>query len=301
MELLDADKTRALLPYVALAGQIEGMLRDRRAGLVYAPPRLSMPMPGGSTLLLMPAGDIDIAITKLVSVHPSNAGGRLPVVQAEVIVMEAQTGKRLVVLDGAVVTARRTAALSLLAARLLAPNPSGPLFVIGAGVEGRSHVEAFVEGLGVREVYVASRTWEHAERLAAYARSLGVAARAVREPSEVLDRATLIVTATTSREPVLPEEVRADAFVAAVGAYLPDMAELPAGLVRRARLYVDTLEGTQAEAGDLIMAGVDWGQVTQLEDAPGLPRPQKGPVIFKSVGHALWDLAAARLARVGME
>src|SRR5437868_1071606 len=63
MELLTADKTRALLPYVTLAEQIEGVLRDRRAGLVYAPPRLSMPMPGGATLLLMPAGDSDTAIT----------------------------------------------------------------------------------------------------------------------------------------------------------------------------------------------------------------------------------------------
>src|SRR5439155_13530104 len=103
--------------------------------------------------------------------------------------------------------------------------------------------------------------------------------------------------------PVLPEGVRDDTFVVAVGAYLPEMAELPAELVRRsselATLYVDTLGGARAEAGDLIMAGIDWARVTPLEEALDAPRPDKGPVIFKSVGHALWDLAAARLAHLG--
>src|SRR5207244_1175213 len=74
-------------------------------------------------------------------------------------------------------------------------------------------------------------------------------------------------------------------FVAAVGAYLPEMAELPPGLVRRSRVFVDTLEGAQAEAGDLIMAGIDWSGVTPLEEALDAPRAGKGPVVFKSVGH----------------
>jgi 1-piperideine-2-carboxylate/1-pyrroline-2-carboxylate reductase [NAD(P)H] len=84
--------------------------------------------------------------------------------------------------------------------------------------------------------------------------------------------------------------------VAAVGAYRPEMAELPPQLVRRARLFVDALEGARAEAGDLIQAGVDWARVTPLEDALNVPGDQGKPVVFKSVGHALWDLAAARLA-----
>jgi 1-piperideine-2-carboxylate/1-pyrroline-2-carboxylate reductase [NAD(P)H] len=300
MELLDADSTRALLPYPALAEELERVLRDRQARLAYAPPRLPVTLPGGATLLLMPAVDGELAITKLVTVHPSNAGGDLPVVQAEVIAMQAGTGRRLFVLDGAVVTARRTAALSLLAARLLATNPSGPLLVVGAGVQARAHLEAFVEGLGLRKVYIASKTQAHAEGLAAHARGLGITARAVGEPGEVLEQVPLVVTATTSREPVLPEAVRDGTFVAAVGAYLPEMAELPAELVRRSRLYVDTLEGARAEAGDLIMAAVDWARVTPLENALDAPRPENGPVIFKSVGHGLWDLAAARLARTVM-
>ena len=71
---------------------------------------------------------------------------------------------------------------------------------------------------------------------------------------------------------------------------------LPPDLVLRSRLYVDTIEGVRSDGGDFIQAGVDWAQVTPLEDALGGPAPGHGPIIFKSVGHALWDLAAAKLA-----
>jgi ornithine cyclodeaminase len=243
----------------------------------------------------MPAADEELAITKLVTVHPQNITQGLRSVQAEVLVFEARTGRRLLWLDGESVTARRTAALSLLAAQTLAPNPAGPLLIVGAGVQGRSHLEAMTQGLGVRQVYVTSRNPAHASDLAVYARSLGLDAQPIARPEEVLDQASLIVTATTSPEPVLPPGVRSDTFIAAVGSFQPDRAELPPALVQRAQLYVDTLEGARAEAGDLIRAGVDWAHVTPLEEAITQPKPTIGPVIFKSVGHALWDLAAARL------
>ena len=299
MRYLDAEQTRQLLPYSALADSLREMLADKQAGKAHAPVRTSMPLPGDSgdaVLLLMPAHDERLAITKLVTVHPRNAERGLPVVQGDVLVMDVATGERLVLLDGTVVTARRTAALSLLAARLLAPDTRGQLLVVGSGTQARSHVEAMREGLGVETVYITSKSMVHAEELASYGRELGLDAHAVSTPDEVLSRVSLIVTATTSTIPVLPPNVREDAFIAAVGAYTPSMAELPPGLVGRSSLFVDTLEGAQAEAGDLIQAGVDWSQVTPLERALDIERPESGPIIFKSVGHALWDLAAARLA-----
>jgi ornithine cyclodeaminase len=295
MDILDEATTGALLPYPALAEAIRTMLQARRAGAVYAPTRLTMPIGDTGTLLLMPAATAALAITKLVTVHPHNDALHLPSVQAEILVLEATTGRRLYLVPGAIVTARRTAALSLLAAQLLALRRDGPLLIIGAGVQGRAHLEAFVAGLGVRQVYITSRTFAHAEQLAGHAQRLGIAAAALADPTAVLDEATLIVTATTSAQPVLPDRIRSDALVCAVGAYLPTMAELPASFVQRARLYVDTLEGAQAEAGDVIQAGVDWADVTPLEQALTQSRPQTGPILFKSVGHALWDLAAASL------
>lgn len=300
MEILDARQTAERLPYPALADSIRGAMVSRRNGELEAPARTVLGLPEGGTLLVMPAADEELAVTKLVTVHPENAARNLPTIQGEVVVMEAGTGTRLGILDGSVVTGRRTAALSLLAAQTLAPHPEGPLLIVGAGTQGRAHLEAFHEGLGVSKVLVYSRTKESAEALAGHAADLGVEARVVESPESALDEVGLIVTATTSHEPVLPESLPEKVFVAAVGAFNPDMAELPPGLLRASTVVVDTLEGTKEEAGDLIQAasaGVfRWEDAVELETLLRRDGTPTGPVVFKSVGHALWDLAAARAA-----
>jgi 1-piperideine-2-carboxylate/1-pyrroline-2-carboxylate reductase [NAD(P)H] len=303
MELVSSENTMVLLPYLKLAEALATVMREKARGTAYAPARLVVPLAEGGVLLVMPAADDEIAITKIVTVHAGNSrpDRALPTVQAEVLVMDAKTGKRLAILDGEVVTGRRTSALSLLAAQTLAPVCEGPLLVVGAGTQARYHIEAFVEGLGVRRVFIYSRTSSKAENLAEYTRSCGegVEAWSVGDVREVLPEVTLVVTATTSVTPVIPDEgagVRADAFIAAVGAFTPTMTELPPALVNRSHVYVDTFDGAQAGAGDLIQAHVDWLGVVELGDALDGERPTGKPVIFKSVGHALWDLAAARLA-----
>ena len=302
METFDAGETAARLPYAALADAIREVALARSSGTVQAPPRLALPLLAkpGAILLVMPASDEDLAITKLVTVHPENPGHGLPTIQGEVVVMEASTGTRRGLLDGATVTARRTAALSLLAARELAPRPDGPLLILGAGAQGRSHLEAFREGLGVSEAYVSSRTRGSAESLVALAKDLGMDATVVEDPEEALAGVSLVVTATTSREPVLSGAVTEGTFVAAVGSFEPEAAELPLGLVADATVVVDTMEGAREEAGDLIRAekagAFRWGGATELEEVlRGRDRPS-GTVVFKSVGHSLWDLAAARTA-----
>lgn len=300
VRFLDAESTQALLPYPALAEALREVLASKRSGEAHAPPRLAVPLGDGASLLVMPAAEARVAVTKLVTIHPTNAARGLPTIQGEVVAMRAETGERLGALEGATVTTRRTAALSLLAARALAPRPDSALLVVGAGTQARSHLEAFHEGLGTKRVFVFSRGEEKAHALTEHARKLGMEASVVGNVGEVLGEASLIVTATTSAEPVLPEEIPADVFVAAVGSFRPDMVELPAALVRSAnRVVADDLEGAREEAGDLIQAertgALSWDDVLPLEDALDAGRPQ-GPVVFESVGHALWDLAAARLA-----
>jgi 1-piperideine-2-carboxylate/1-pyrroline-2-carboxylate reductase [NAD(P)H] len=300
VRFLGAEETAARLPYVDLAESIREMALKRTSDKVQAPARMALPLPEGGVLLAMPASDEHIAITKLVTVHPENAGHSLPTIQGEVVVMEAATGRRLGLLDGSVVTARRTAALSLLAARELAPRPNGPLLIVGAGTQGRSHLEAFREGLGTSRVFVTSRTTERTAALADYAENLGMEARAVEDPEAALDEASLVVTATTSREPVLPEAAPDGVFVAAVGSFEPEAAELPPALISRSTVVVDTLEGAREEAGDLIQAertgALSWENAVPLEDILRTSERPEGTVVFKSVGHALWDLAAARTA-----
>jgi 1-piperideine-2-carboxylate/1-pyrroline-2-carboxylate reductase [NAD(P)H] len=290
VEILGAEETASRLPYPELADAIREV-------------RLALPLPEGGVLLVMPASDAEISITKLVTVHPQNAGRGLPTIQGEVVVMQAATGSRLGLLDGAVVTARRTAALSMLAARELAPRPDGPLLLVGAGTQGRSHLEAFREGLGVSKVFVYSRTTESAAALAEFAARLGMDAGVVARPEDALGEASLLVTATTSREPVLPEGLREDAFVAAVGSFEPEVAELPPALISCSTVIVDTMEGAREEAGDLLQAegagAFRWERAAALEDALRWPERPGGLVVFESVGHALWDLAAARTAFSG--
>ena len=124
--------------------------------------------------------------------------------------------------------------------------------------------------------------------------------RVVDGPEEAINEVSLVVTATTSKEPVLPEEVPEGIFVAAVGSFEPEAAELPAGLVSRSTVVVDTLEGAREEAGDLIQAqrvgAFSWNNATPLEEALRAAERPGDTTLFKSVGHALWDLAAARTA-----
>jgi ornithine cyclodeaminase/alanine dehydrogenase-like protein (mu-crystallin family) len=297
LTILDAQATARALPYEPLTAALAQMLVRKRAGLTLAPERLVVPLQGG-VLLAMPASDGEFAVTKLVTVHAGNPARGLPSILGEVLLMRADTGERLLMLDGPTATARRTAALSALAGRQLGAMHGGELLVIGAGVQARAHVEAFQQLLGVTRVHVHSRDPAHAQALADHASTLGMRAAVVGNLARVMAATPLIVTATTATEPVLPDAVRADAFVAAIGAYRPDMCELPARLLRRAALYVDDKAGALHEAGDLLQAGVDFAGVTALEDvdADAAHARPAAPVVFKSVGQALWDLAAARLA-----
>ncbi len=304
LPVLDAARTAAALPWDRLLPALSDMLLRKHRGQTLAPERLAVPLNGG-ILLAMPATDGTFASTKLVTVHAGNPARGLPSILGEVLLMRADTGERVLMLDGPTVTGRRTAALSALAARTLLPDPyasaRGPMLIIGAGVQGRAHMEAFAAVLGVRDVQVVARSALSAESLAAHGRSLGLDARACTDPDAALASASIVVTATTSLAPLFADRVRADAFVAAVGAYRPEMCELPGALVRRASVFVDDLEGAHHEAGDLLQAGLPWERVTALESvvAGEAPRPAHGPIVFKSVGQALWDLAAARLAFEG--
>lgn len=294
MRQFDATEIVSLLPYPALAARIAAVLDLRDAGQAQAPERFRLPLPGGGVLLGMPAQGGGLAITKLLTVHPANPAQGLPLIQGEILVADASDGRRLGLLDGPAVTARRTAAVSLLAARMLAPSPEAPLLIVGAGVQARVHLEAFHSGLGIRRAYVAARSAARATALADHGRGLGMDVRVVEHPDAVLGNCPLVVTATTSSTPVLGNGVRDDAFVAAVGSFTPQAAELPPELVRRSRLFVDDPEGAPHEAGDYLQAGVEWADVRPLSTR--LERPASGPVVFKSVGCALWDLAAALLA-----
>lgn len=295
--LLTPASTAARIPYPALAEEIARVLQDTS---VQVPPRVVQALPGGGSLFVMPALDRRIAITKLITFTPANAGSGQPTIQGDVLVFDIASGQRRLILDGPTVTARRTAAVSLLAAQRLAPNQRGPLLIVGAGVQGRAHLEAFAAGLQIREVVIASRSDASARALAGLARTLGVNARVVCDPNIALADCPLVVTCTPASAVVLHALPRDDTFLAAVGAFTPQMVELSAPLCRyfaaTGSVVVDTVDAAH-EAGDLLQAGLDVAQFASLRDVVcAAPVARRGPVFFKSCGWAGWDLAAARTA-----
>jgi 1-piperideine-2-carboxylate/1-pyrroline-2-carboxylate reductase [NAD(P)H] len=295
--LLDPAQTAARLPYLVLVKELVQLLGD---STVQVPPRLVQPLAGGGSLFVMPALDGRTAITKLITFTPANAGSGLATIQGDVVVFDVASGQRQLVLDGPTVTARRTAAVSLLAAQRLAPRKHGPMLIVGAGTQGKSHLQAFAEGLGIGEFVIASRSVESAQKLVNYAQSQGLRARAVPDANAALAECPIAVTCTPASAVVLSALPRSDGFIAAVGAFTPQMVELAPELCQyiaaQGSIVVDTCDA-EHEAGDLLQAGLEVKRFASLADVVRDPAlTVKGPVLFKSCGWAGWDLAAARTA-----
>jgi 1-piperideine-2-carboxylate/1-pyrroline-2-carboxylate reductase [NAD(P)H] len=299
-QALNPDETARALPYAQLADSVRAVLTDES---VSVPPRIVQPLATGGSLFVMPASDSTVAITKLITFVADNPARGLPAIQGDVVVFDAREGQRLRILHGPTVTARRTAAVSLLAAQHLAPHPRGRLLIVGAGVQGRSHLEAFVQGLGVQDVVVASRSATSADTLVAHARQLGVRAERTDDPDAALADCSLVVSSTSAQGIALRGMPRDDALVCAVGSFTPRMVEWAPEVCRHiarvGRVVVDTRDADH-EAGDLLQAGLDVSAFAALSDVVN-QRPlwtrqacTSGPVMFKSCGWAGWDLAAAR-------
>jgi 1-piperideine-2-carboxylate/1-pyrroline-2-carboxylate reductase [NAD(P)H] len=300
MQILNAEQTASALPYAQLVPAVAQAARELAQQHIQAPERLVVPMAAGGVLLAMPAVGQDLSVTKLVTAHPRNAALGLPVIQGEVVVMDTASGRRLALLDGPTVTARRTAAVSLLGIQTLAPQPPKTALLIGTGAQAAAHADALVEHLGLAQFWIAGRSLAAAQVFcsALQARHPQVTATALAAPEmeQALPATDLVLALTTSRTPVIPAHIGAQTLAIGVGAFKPDMAEFPPALLHSRQIVVDDLGGARHEAGDLLQAGVDWAQVRDLASVlDAAPTAGSALPVFKTVGQAAWDLAAARV------
>jgi len=293
LAVLTAEQTAARLPFPALCDAVAAAARDYAAGRITSPERQVLPLPDGGVLLSMPATAADIAIHKLVNVNPGNGARGLPTIHGVVSAFDAPTGAPQVILDGPTVTARRTAAVSMLAIRTLAPAPHH-VALLGAGTQSAGHVAALASLYPGIRIDIHSRSLETATAFCAKQYGQGVELRPMSGPVD--PAAEVVIALTTSLSPIYDETPRPDRLLVGVGAFKPDMVEFGPTAVHGSELFVDDPAGARHEAGDFIQAGVAWESVKSLVDAldgratPGRPR------LFKSVGCAAWDLAAARCA-----
>jgi alanine dehydrogenase len=308
MRIIDADQVRAAAPMPQLLDAIEAAYRDVAAGRDRSPIRSRIPMRGGD-LLLMPglreagAG----ASVKLVTVMPANAARGLPTIHAVVAWFDADSGEPLAILDGSALTAMRTGAASGVSTRLLARLDARVLAVFGVGAQAIWQVRAVMAAREITEVRVFART---STRRGAFAAGLaeelgpGVRVVAAQTAEAAAHGADVICCATTSFEPIFAAGwVAPGTHVSAVGSFQKGMIELPPEIYAAAGLVaVDSRDAALEEAGDLL-AAIDAGllaadgfvEIGTIDPSWATTRDPSAITVFKSVGLAIQDVAAAEL------
>ncbi len=308
MRLIDAPAIAAALDWPALIEALQQAFARGAEVPVRHHHRVEVPGEPDATLLLMPAWTPGEYIgVKLVGVFPGNAERGLPAVAGQYLLLDGRTGATLALLDGAELTARRTAAASALAARFLARPDARRLLLVSTGrlSEGLACAHASVRRY--QRIGVWGRHPDKAEAVAARLREAhGLPAAAVIDLEAEARAADVISCATLSREPLIRGGWLAPgAHLDLVGGFTPEMREADDEAVRRAAVFVDTRAGAAKEAGDIVQplaAGVLAAEDIRAELAelcrgahPG--RSSDAQItLFKSVGTALEDLAAAALA-----
>jgi thiomorpholine-carboxylate dehydrogenase len=287
---IDREQVRRSLSYDTLIPAMEAALAEFSAGRVVQPVREVLTVEEALRYFgIMPAALGDVMGAKLVSYYPRNAGTGIPTHQATIVLFHTDTGEPMATVDGTIVTEMRTAAVSAAVTKYLMPADSRILTLVGSGVQARSHLEALSHINQFDEVRVWSRTPAHAEE---FARTHG--ARSMSLEVAVRD-ADVVVVATDAREPLLKGKwLKPGAHVNAVGACRPTFRELDDDVMANT-LVVDSREAALKESGDVIAAKVPIAAEAG-ELFAGTKRIERElTTVFKSVGLAVEDIAAAKL------
>jgi len=270
---------------------MEKALIDYSAGRVTQPVRSVIKIdPPGGFYGMMPALTPDGLGQKIVTFYPPNAQKGIPTHMALIILNDAETGAPLAVMDGRLITEMRTAAVSAVATKLLASPAAKVLAILGSGVQARSHVEALRLVRQFEEIRVWSPTKEHA---AQFAEEIGTVAVSAAE--EAARGADVVVTATNSTTPILQGAwLKPGCHVNAIGACRPDWRELDDEAMAHI-IFVDSREAAMKESGDIILSGAKIYAELGEALADRVPPRASETTIFKSLGMAVEDIAAAQL------
>ena len=308
MRFFTAEQVHLRLAFGALADAIAAMLRT---GPV-APLRHAHALSATDTLLLMPAwsdGDTGALGVKLVTVMPGNREHDRATVNSVYVLLDRASGEPRAVIDGDALTLRRTAAASLLAARHLARADADNVLIVGTGRLAPFMARAHCHERRVKRLRIWGRSGVGAQTLAQMLRDEGLPAQAVDDLELAVREADIVSCATTATAPIVHGAwLRAGCHLDLVGGFRRSMREADDSAVARSRVYVDTYAGALAEAADIVeplergvIARADvLGELAQLVrgEVPGRASPDE-ITLFKSVGTAVEDLAAAQLLLEG--
>jgi ornithine cyclodeaminase/alanine dehydrogenase-like protein (mu-crystallin family) len=287
---LSEQQVRQHLRMADLIPVMERALIDFSAGRVTQPVRSVIKVdPPGGFLGLMPASTPEGLGLKAVTFYPSNAERGIPTHMATIFLVDSETGTPLAIMDGRLITEMRTAAVSAAATKLLAAPESKVLAILGSGVQARSHAEALRLVRNFEEIRVWSPTREHAKQFAEEIGATAVSAE------EAVRGADVVVTVTNSKTPVLKGSwLKSGCHVNAIGACRPDWRELNDEAMTNV-VFVDSREGAMKESGDVILSGAKIYAELGEALAGKIPARLNETTIFKSLGMAVEDIAAAML------
>mmetsp|Transcript_29169 Transcript_29169/g.82260 ORF Transcript_29169/g.82260 Transcript_29169/m.82260 type:complete len:327 (-) Transcript_29169:90-1070(-) len=311
MKFLSALACEQALPMELTISAMSTAFVELSTGEADVPLRSRTPAQREGIMITMPghlrrSGSLGV---KLVSVFPQNAEKRLPMIHALVVAMDPNTGVPLAVIEGAALTAIRTAAGSAAATQVLARPEATSLAVIGTGVQARSHVRAMCAVRGITKMWVFGRDRARARAFAdeiVADPSLPTDVTVTDSAEDAVRDADVICTATTSSRPVFDGRcVKAGAHINAVGSFTASMQEVDGATLKRALVTFDSREAVLAEAGDIVVA-LQSGAISERDlhaeigeiingTKPGRSSPEQ-ITYFKSVGVAVQDVAAASLA-----
>jgi ornithine cyclodeaminase len=313
MLILTAEDVRKALPMDEAIEAMKLAYASLSAGMAQVPLRTRLPIPGSEALsLFMPAYASSQAgnalAIKIVSLFPSNPGRGLAYIQAAVLAFDAETGRATALLEGSSLTAIRTGAASGAAIDLLARPESKMAAIFGAGAQGRTQLEAACTARKIEAAVIYDADPAKAALFAEEMKSRGWIKyiRVAANSQEAVQNADIICTATTSQQPVFEDRhIKPGTHISAVGSYTPEMQEVPAETLLRAKIFVDSRSAALEEAGDLIQpmrAGLldeshirgELGEVA-LGKLAGRESPEE-ITYFKSVGIAVQDALAAQVA-----
>jgi ornithine cyclodeaminase len=300
MKVFDASATRAALPFATLIAALKTLFIQGCT----VPPRHVHQLGSAGTSLIMPAWQERYFGIKTVNIFPANSERGLPGLFSTYMLYDAATGQPLAHIDGNEITSRRTVAASALAASYLARPDAQRLLVVGSGRVASLLAEAYSQVLPLREIAVWSRNRASAEALAASLRAQGFEALAWEQLEAAVRQADVVSCATLSTSPLIRGEwLQAGSHLDLIGGFTPQMLEADDACFAGAAIYVDTQEALQ-KAGDLlgpmsrgVFAAADIkATLDQLCRGERGGRASAGQrTVFKSVGSALEDLAAAML------
>lgn len=310
LRILSSGDVRKAITMAEAIQAVKNAYIQLSAGQAVVPLRTPVPVDRrGGVTLFMPAylAESDSMAAKIVSVFPGNLERDLPTIHAVVVVVDAETGQPRAIMDGTYLTALRTGAASGVATDLLARPDAHVVAIFGAGAQGRTQLEAVCAVRAVDKVWVLDANSQAAERYVEEMQGRGQPIPAdfstATSPAEALREADIICTATTSMQPVFEDaDLKPGTHINGIGSYTPQMQEVPAETVARARVVVDSRSAALAEAGDLLIplqrgliaAGGIHGEIGEVAAGiiPGRQSPEE-ITFFKSVGVAVQDVAVA--------